>query len=268
MKFTEDEMRELEDAVYLLENPGFAARISNAVGWPIERVLSMLPKGATSVISKAGEKAIQQSLNIAVLSLGAAHTGKESRNLMHKLAASASGGVGGAFGLGALAVEIPISTTIMMRSIADIARSQGEDLRIAESRLSVIQVFALGSATDADDAAESAYWASRIALGRLVSEAAKHVAEKGVAKAGAPPLVRLVAAVAARFQIPLTQKVAAQAIPLVGAIGGAGINLLFIDHFQDMARGHFTIRRFERTHGVEETRGQYGIILARMNQEK
>ncbi|MCC5875288.1 MAG: EcsC family protein, partial [Candidatus Sumerlaeia bacterium] len=174
------------------------------------------------------------------------------------------GGGVGAFGLGALAVELPISTTIMLRSIADIARSEGEDLRHIDARLSCIQVFALGGATESDDAMESSYWASRAAMGKLVTEAARHVAEKGVSKAGAPPLVRLVSAVAARFQIPLTQKVAAQAIPLVGAVGGAGINLLFIDHFQDMARGHYTVRRFERTHGIEETRAQYGIILARM----
>jgi hypothetical protein len=35
--------------------------------------------------------------------------------------------VGGGFGLAALPVELPISTIIMLRSIGDIARSEGED---------------------------------------------------------------------------------------------------------------------------------------------
>jgi len=44
----------------------------------------------------------------------------------------------------------------------------------------------------------------------------------------------------------VSEKVAAQAIPLIGAAGGALINTIFIDHFQNMARGHFIIRRLER----------------------
>jgi hypothetical protein len=50
---------------------------------------------------------------------------------------------------------------------------------------------------------------------------------------------------------------AAQAVPLVGAFGGAMINTIFIDHFQNMGKGHFTIRRLERLHGPEEVRRAY-----------
>ena len=58
----------------------------------------------------------------------------------------------------------------------------------------------------------------------------------------------------------LSEKAAAQAIPIVGAAGGAVINLLFIDHFQTMARGHFTVRRLERQHGVDAVREAYGAL--------
>jgi hypothetical protein len=54
--------------------------------------------------------------------------------------------------------------------------------------------------------------------------------------------------------------VAAQSVPVIGAAGGAAINLLFIDHFQDMARGHFTVRRLERTYGAELIRAEYERI--------
>jgi hypothetical protein len=51
--------------------------------------------------------------------------------------------------------------------------------------------------------------------------------------------------------------VAAQAIPLIGAAGGALINTIFIDHFQNMARGHFIIRRHERRYDKDMIRQAY-----------
>ena len=46
---------------------------------------------------------------------------------------------------------------------------------------------------------------------------------------------------------------------VVGAAGGALINTLFIDHFQDMARGHFVVRRLERVYGTDAVRAAYEI---------
>ena len=40
----------------------------------------------------------------------------------------------------------------------------------------------------------------------------------------------------------MTQKVAAQTLPVVGALDGAAVNYAFIEHFQEVARGHFTGR--------------------------
>jgi len=79
-------------------------------------------------------------------------------NTWHKLAVAASGGIGGFFGLPAVAVELPISTTIMLRSIADIARSEGEIISNTESQLACIEVFALGGSNKSDNASESGYF--------------------------------------------------------------------------------------------------------------
>lgn len=62
--------------------------------------------------------------------------------------------------------------------------------------------------------------------------------------------MRFLTRIAARFGVNVSEKAAAQAIPVLGAGGGAVINLLFMDHFQDMARGHFIVRRLERTYGA------------------
>jgi hypothetical protein len=162
--------------------------------------------------------------------------------------------------LPALIVELPVSTVIMLRSIADIARANGEPLDSNEAKLACLEVFALGGPSKADDASESGYFAVRSALAKAVTEAAQFLTEKTIAEEGAPALVRLIALIAARFQIQVSEKAAAMLVPVIGAIGGGAINLLFIDHFQDISRGHFTVRRLERKYGQELVRRHYDAI--------
>jgi hypothetical protein len=50
---------------------------------------------------------------------------------------------------------------------------------------------------------------------------------------------------------------AAQALPVIGALGGAAVNYAFIQHFQEVARGHFTVRRLERVYGKNVVRTEY-----------
>lgn len=57
---------------------------------------------------------------------------KAASGLLRKALVATSGAVGGSFGLAALPIELPVSTIIMLRSIGDIARSEGEDLTIAQ----------------------------------------------------------------------------------------------------------------------------------------
>ena len=83
---------------------------------------------------------------------------KAASGLLHKALAATTGAVGGSFGLAALPIELPISTIIMLRSIGDIARSEGEDLTNPETALSCLQVFALGGPKGVVDAGESGYF--------------------------------------------------------------------------------------------------------------
>jgi hypothetical protein len=161
------------------------------------------------------------------------------------------------FGLPALAIELPVSTTIMLRSIADIARSQGENLKTIEARLECVQVLALGGGSNTDDGSETGYFAARAAMAKAVSDAVQHLARSGLSQRGAPAMVRLIALIASRFSIVVSEKAAAQAVPVLGAFGGAVINTLFLDHFQDMGKGHFIVRRLERAHGAEEVKRIY-----------
>ncbi len=253
---TPEHIEQLRRAKQLLENPGLTAKITNAIGKPLAKGMELLPAKWSQLINDATKKSLQTALDAALMTFGR-NGPMASSDIWHKIAATATGAGGGAFGLPALLIELPVSTTIMLRSIADIARSEGEDLRLAESKLACVEVFALGGRTSKDDAAESGYFAVRAALAKAVSEAAEFIAERGLAKEGAPAIVRLISQIASRFGATVSEKAAAQAVPAVGAVGGALINLAFINHFQDMARGHFTVRRLERIYGTEVVQSEY-----------
>jgi hypothetical protein len=251
----------LREAVHVLEHPGFTARLAEVIGLPVERMGRALPPAAAEAIATVTSKALQAALSVALTTLrGPPRTG--SRRL-HGALVAASGAAGGAFGLVSLPIELPISTVIMLRSIAEIARRAGEDLTTPEAALACIQVFALGARTADTEGTESAYFAVRGLLAKSVSEAARYVAERGILEEGAPVLVRLLTLVASRFGIVVTQKLAAQAIPVIGAVGGAAVNYAFIEHFQDTAGGHFTVRRLERIHGKQTIREEYERLRTR-----
>lgn len=256
MPMTREDIDDLRVAKHLLENPGLAARLTNVIGMPFEKAFNYLPEKWAKTVQEITRKSLRQALAVALRTLGAADR-RAPRNTLHKWLAVTSGGIGGAFGLPALAVELPVTTVIMLRAIADIARSEGENIATVNAQLACLEVFALGGSSEGDNAAESGYYAIRALLARQVSEAAKYLLEKGLAEEGAPVLVRLLASVASRFGVTVSQKAAASAVPVIGAAGGALINSIFMDHFQSMARGHFVIRRLERIYGEDAVRKAY-----------
>ncbi|TWX64508.1 EcsC family protein [Colwellia demingiae] len=259
MKISELHEKELLVAKSLLENPGLAAKITNLIGTPIEKGLDLLPDDWSKNIAKVTEKSLIKASDAAIFTMKDI-PGEGSSNIWHKLGVAVSGGVGGFFGLAAIAVELPISTSIMLRSIADIARSEGESITTPETQMACLEVFALGGPSDLDDGSESGYFAIRAALAKSVAEAAEFILKKGITDEAAPILIKLIAKIAEKFGVQVTQKAAAQAVPAIGAAGGAIINTLFIDHFQDMARGHFIIRKLERVYGYEVVKDAYDAL--------
>lgn len=256
---SKSDLGDLKRAKKLLETPGLAAKMTSVLGAPIEKGFALLPAKWNTQVQKASEAALMKALDVAIKSLGD-RPKLLAQNRLHKIAAAASGAAGGVFGLAALAIELPLSTTIMLRSIADIAKSEGENIQYIDTKLACLMVFALGGKSKKDDAAESGYFAARAAMAAAVSEATKYLAEKGMTKAGGPALVRLIAQLASQFGVVVSEKAAAQAVPVLGALGGAVINTIFIGHFQDMARGHFIVRRLEKVYGAEPVRQAYDEV--------
>jgi hypothetical protein len=254
-QWSQADLDALRRAVRLLEVPGLAIQLANRLGKPIEGMMKYLPKASSEAVETAVRKALERALEVAISSLGPSDTAPPDQ--FHKAMAGLTGGIGGFFGIGALVLELPVSTTIMLRSIAEIARREGEDLSETESRLACLEVFALGGRSSEDDSAETAYFTTRAALAQAIREAAQFMASRGLSGHGAPAVLRLLGQIASRFGIVVSEKAALQAAPVIGAIGGSTINVLFTDHFQNVAHGHFTIRRLERIYGVDAVRRRY-----------
>jgi hypothetical protein len=245
-------------AVRQLERVSLAGRLTNLLGKQIELAGALIPGPARAVARKATTMALRAALRAVLKRMDPRQ--RPASGLLNKTLAAGSGAIGGALGFSALPVELPASTLVMLRAIADIARAEGEDINAPETGLACLQVFALGGRSPDDDALESSYFAIRALLAQTVSEATKYMLQKGALDANAPVLVRLISMIASRFGVVVSQKLAAQLVPVIGAVGGAAVNYAFVDHFQNVARGHFTVRRLERAYGAEVVRAEYELL--------
>tara|TARA_A100001391_G_scaffold151852_1_gene109621 strand:+ start:12406 stop:13242 length:837 start_codon:yes stop_codon:yes gene_type:complete len=273
MTLSANDLADLERAVRLLTSPSLVARLSHQIGSPLESAVKKLPAGASARINEAVEVALRRAVDAALWSLD--KTPRPASTRRHKLYAAASGAVGGAFGLTSLLVELPVSTTIMMRAVADVARGEGFDLDDPDTQAACVEVFAMGGPSDKDDGAETGYYMARgfatQAMGQLSRELADIAARQGAGHtAGLMTstqagkwLGRLIEKVAERFGVVITNKIAAQAVPIIGAATGATLNTLFTDFYQDMALGHFTVKRLENRYGAEVIRAEFEKQAAR-----
>jgi hypothetical protein len=251
----------LASAVKQLENPNFAARLAEYAGTPVNRILSMLPSTVNRRISGMVRDAVMKGLDVAVETLEETPPRSPATGFSSFLAGVA-GGVSGLFGFGALAVELPLTTTVMLRSIAEIARHEGEDLSTLEARLACLEVFAFGTKRT-DKNVDVGYYAARTLISKYTSDVAALFLERGAIDASAPVVSNLVTEIVSRFGIVVSDKVAAGAVPIIGALSGATVNVIFMDHFQKIAKGHFTLRRLERAYGSAHIRQHYATLATR-----
>jgi hypothetical protein len=277
------DLARLHKARQALENPGLAVKLASAMGAPVEKLLDRLPNAASRIINDATGKALQTCLSVAVRTLraprGAAELsftlddnqtvtpvasaptpenggGKLSRRL-HQLAVAATGAAGGAFGMMSLPIELPVTTTLMFRSICAIAAQHGEDIQSAEVQLQCLTVLAMGGPTKDDDDASYGYFMVRGAMAQQVAAATAELAARGAGGHSSALVTKLLHSVAARFSAQVSEQAAAKAVPVVGAVFGAAVNTVFISHFQEMANAHFTVRTLERRYGEQAVRLAY-----------
>jgi EcsC protein family len=181
-------------------------------------------------ITELTEHALWKAHDVATLGLDP-QGDHEPWRWFNKAMTIATGAAGGFFGLPGVAIDVPLTTLVMMRSIAEIARSKGENLAEDEAKRACLQVLAFGGVGGADNP-EIAYWTTRGALGKGSIEL-------------------LIKQAASRLGTTLSEKVLAQAVPVAGALAGGALNYVFMNYYQQMAGVHFVLRNLERTHGDE-----------------
>ncbi|WP_175672438.1 EcsC family protein [Burkholderia ambifaria] len=260
-----EDQNALRRAKQVLESPSLTMKLTGMLGAPVEKMIARLPDFATGKINDATQLALRKCLNIALRTLGKPQTPDaepdKPSNLLHKLAVATTGAAGGAFGFLALPVELPVTTTLIFRSVCDIARSEGEDLGSVDTQLQCLAVLGMGGNPDKNEEdADLGYFVLRGALAQAISKASSDITTKGIAAHSSAAVFKLVQTVASRFSVQVTEQMAAKSIPAIGAVLGATVNTLFIDHFQQMAHGHFTVRRLERKYGSVAVKAAYQAI--------
>ncbi len=245
-----------------MEQVGWAIRNINIIGNTVESSIRFIPPKVLERLQEMTEKVLMGVVKANLLTIQKNKTFRKPSNRTYKAIVTGSGTVSGfigaATGLGTaiFASEVALTTKFMMRTIMDIARSEGEDIYSLEGQMACLEVFALGGTSKDDDGTESSYYATRVALSssihKITASSVKATLDtlvKGASVVAANTVTKFISSIASRLSIALSEKFLAQALPVVGAAGGGTLNYVFIAHFQKMASAHFAIRRLERTYG-------------------
>jgi hypothetical protein len=261
---TAAERQFVREAYHFLERDSVLLRIANAVGKPAGLLQKALPTIAQESIAKAVHKSLNAALKTSLKTLkttGAKEfttslKGTVKNRVVHGSMAAASGAVGGFFGGAGLIFELPVTTTIMMRNIASIATEFGFSKDDPETALECLYVFSLGSRSKNDDEFDSAYYSSRAAMAAALRNSAKYIAASSskalldsLHKGSAPIVINFISRIAAYFEIVVSEKMIAGAVPIVGSVGAATVNLAFTDYFGQAAKYHFGLLALEKKYG-------------------
>ena len=243
-----EELRQI--TAQYVETSSFVIRLPSWIGDRAESFVKKIPGDMEHYISDVADLALRTSYAVAESTQPV--TDSESffnrmlrmgqGELWHKIAASVSGAVGGIGGFMTVAADLATTTTLAMRSIQQVAASYGEDITNEDTRLNCLAVFGFGGPLTEDDEVETGLFASRLTLtGATLSEMIKRVLP--------------------RFGIVVSEKVLAQAAPILGAAAGATINPIFVGYYQQMAHVHFRLRRLEARNDQDQLRACFDRVM-------
>lgn len=229
----EDALRQIK-ALAVRQNSanGVLMKAINYVGGQVESGMNVFPQGVRDQIDNVARIALEKSFNLAART----RTGRIGRAIgtdrMHRVLGTVSGAIGGVAGIGTALTELPFATTIIFRSVQAVAEEYGEDPQSAETRMECLAVFGAGGPGTDDDGVDTSFIGARLSI-------------------TGPALNKLISKVAPRFATVMSQKLASQSVPVLGAIAGAGTNYAFVNYYISMAHVHFGLRKLMREHGED-----------------
>jgi hypothetical protein len=264
-----EDFEAIKNAKSSMENIGLAMRGLNSLGGTLEIGINKIPVKQRLWLQQIVNKTLVALVKGNLKTMQKGKTFKKPSNKSYKALVTATGSASGFFGsttgvgTAVFASELALSTKFIMRSILDIARSEGEDVYTIETQMACLQVFALGGSTSSDDDLDTSYYTTRLVMKTTLKGASAYISKNGlqglsqVLVMSVNPIVKAIGLIASRFTIQVSEKFVAQSLPIIGAAGGGTINFMFINHFQKMAKAHFTLRRLERKYGEETIKNIY-----------
>ena len=208
--------------------------IITRLGGRIEEQFGALPDGIRKRIEAATTSALQAANGLAARGDALPDLGQGG----HLAAAMAAGAAGGAGGLSTAVAELPVTVTLILHAIRAEARGAGYDPDLPAIRAECLRVFAAGSPLASDDGINTAFLSARVTL-------------------SGPAVQKIIATVAPRLASALGQKLAAQTVPLLGAVTGAALNVAFLNYYREVARIRFALMRLAEAHGAEQVLAEF-----------
>jgi hypothetical protein len=210
---------------------GPVIRLVNRLGTTLESQLSALPTSVRNQIERVTAQALEASYGIAARAPDIGARGPMA-------AVITTGAAGGFGGLPTAIAELPVTVTLFLNAIRAEARAAGLDPDEDWVRAECLQVFAAGSPLKQDDGVNTSFIGSRLALtGSTVQN--------------------LIAAIVPKLAGVLGQKLAAQAIPVLGAVSGAALNAAFLSYYREIARVRFALVALAKVHGTEAVEAEF-----------
>lgn len=212
-------------------------RAFNRLGGGIEGQIGALPANIRGLVDGGTEGLLSAAYRTAG-AVGSLKVVPETGEWAHRVAAATGGALGGFGGIGTAAVELPATVALFFGAMQKIAAAHGYDPKSERARLICLEVFGAGGPLTGDDGANTGFIGSRLAV------------NSGAVQA----VIRRVAPAVAAL---LGRKLASQAVPVIGAAAGAGLNLAFLSYFREMAHVRFGLERLADRHGAEAVEAQF-----------
>lgn len=203
--------------------------IVNRIGGAVEDRMAMLPEGARAQIGAVVERALLTAHGVAGAGDRLPDTGRKGP----MAAAMLSGAVGGAGGIATSLAELPVTVTVILHAIRRAARDAGFDPDDPAIRAECLRVFTAGSPLATDDGVNTSFLSARLTV-------------------TGPALAQVIQSVAPKLAAAMGQKLATQAVPVLGAVAGATLNAAFLSYYREMAEIRFALLALAQQHGAEE----------------
>ena len=200
---------------------GVGINVLNVIGGQAENLLDRLPASVRKQLEGATVRALDHAMSAAHKSRGKV---PDQAAWLNSAVSMGFGAAGGAGGLPTALAELPVTTTLLLRVIEGVAVEHGFDPELESVRFDCVQVFSAAGPLADDDGSDLAFLTARLALSGKAVQAIIHK-------------------VAPRLAVVLGQKLAAQAVPVLGAVAGAATNYAYTSYYHDMAHVHFGLRK-------------------------